>query len=248
MTESNTKAVIRAFDTEAQTGASDRRRRRYSFRLQRRWLLDHLDPPAGALLDLGCGAGVLLPDLVATGRPVIGVDGSLHAIEIARQAWGQRVRLVHADAESLPVGDAECGAVVALGLFEYLSDPRRALAEIRRVLAPGGQLLLTIPAATNPYHRVNYALSALKHRLTGSAPSIVVWRPDRRALAETVESAGFEAPLLERCHVRLLPPPLDRAVPGLARGLSQIVDPVTPKGWGSTWLVAARRGDDGTSW
>ena len=106
MTSSNTEAVIRAFDTEAEGGASVGRRRRYSFQLQRRWLLDHLDPPEGALLDLGCGVGVLLPDLVATGRPVIGVDGSARSIEVAQQAWGARVRLAQSDAASLPVGSS----------------------------------------------------------------------------------------------------------------------------------------------
>ena len=173
MSRGRADLIFRSFDDEAQDDTAERRRKMSSFQRQRRWLLDELNPPPGALLDLGCGVGALFPDLVATGRQIIGIDGSARSIEIAKQAWGARVKFTRGEAESLPVDAGSCGAVLALGLFEYLSNPSAVLAEIHRVLAPGGQLLLTLPAATDPYHRIGYALSVIKHTLTGSEPSIV---------------------------------------------------------------------------
>jgi SAM-dependent methyltransferase len=109
------------------------------------------------LLDVGCGGGLLLRDALATGADVTGLDHSEEMVALARErAPGARV--VHGSAERLPFGDGEFTAVSMSVVFFFLPDPGAALAECRRVLAPGGRLavyttapeLRGTPAAPEP--------------------------------------------------------------------------------------------------
>jgi ubiquinone/menaquinone biosynthesis C-methylase UbiE len=91
----------------------------------------------GRILDLGCGTGRNLP-LLAAGRAV-GVDCSLDALRRARRR-AAGAPLVQASAEALPFR-AGCFDTVVSGLVLCsVRDPGRGLAEIRRVLRPGGDL------------------------------------------------------------------------------------------------------------
>jgi SAM-dependent methyltransferase len=75
------------------------------------------------------------------GRHVLGIDRKIRA-EVARQlgvrAAQLKTRIVPGDAQSLPFEDASFDAVVSSSVFEHLSDPARAAAEVARVLRPGG--------------------------------------------------------------------------------------------------------------
>ena len=234
-----TTRVSNAFDIEAQVkGALQKRRAQLSFQRQREWILRVLSPAEGMIVDLGCGIGPLIPDLIATGRSIVGVDGSKNSVEIAQNYWGKLATIIHAQSDHLPFNDASCGAVIALGLFEYLNEPHTTLQTIHRILAPNGQLLLTIPAANAPYHRVSYGLSDLKNRLMGGEGSLVRWKPSRDEICSAFEHSGFTSPQLDRCNARIIMPPFDRIFPTL-RSLDSFVEKVTHLG--STWLIQARR-------
>jgi ubiquinone/menaquinone biosynthesis C-methylase UbiE len=101
--------------------------------------------PGHRVLDVGCGTGQLLCTL--SGGPLslrlFGVDPSAEMLAIARSRVSANVSLARAPAELLPFPDGTFDRVVSTSVFHYIRRPRAALDEFRRVLAPGGQLLVT---------------------------------------------------------------------------------------------------------
>lgn len=111
------------------------------------WLTPTLEP-AARVLDLGCGAGMLLAALHRQGFPGVGIDVSMTWLVVARrliQEWGGDPVLAAAFGEALPMADAHMDAVVSLDVIEHVNSPERYLAEICRVLRPGGRAVLTTP-------------------------------------------------------------------------------------------------------
>jgi ubiquinone/menaquinone biosynthesis C-methylase UbiE len=103
-----------------------------------RWL----QPSRGARwLDVGCGTGILTEALLDLCEPesVVGIDPSKAQIEQAMQGpVGTRARFQHADAMSLPFADASFDVTASALVINFVADPSAALAEMRRVTAPGG--------------------------------------------------------------------------------------------------------------
>jgi arsenite methyltransferase len=105
--------------------------------------------PGDAVLDIGCGTGVdslVAGRLVGAGGRVVGIDVTAAMIEKAR-AHQARLGLGHvafqvADAEALPFPDNDFDAVISNGVFNLTLNKAKALAEVHRVLKPGGRLLL----------------------------------------------------------------------------------------------------------
>lgn len=127
----------------------------WAWERRRRLLLDETRR-GERVLDLGCGAGRFLAVLDAAGAAPLGVDISERALERARAvAPGVETRLL-APEGALPVDHASIDLVWCSEVIEHVPDVGGLLAEIRRVLVPGGRLLLT-----TPYHgRVKGALVA----------------------------------------------------------------------------------------
>jgi SAM-dependent methyltransferase len=115
------------------------------------WALDRLDLRAGLLVaDIGCGPGSYHPPLNARGCRVVGLDASLGMVaEAQAQAVAQQlaVSLVQAKAERLPLATAACDRVLAAHMLYHVPDQVAALREMRRVLKPGGMVLLATNAA-----------------------------------------------------------------------------------------------------
>jgi 2-polyprenyl-3-methyl-5-hydroxy-6-metoxy-1,4-benzoquinol methylase len=107
--------------------------------------------PPSSVLDVGCGFGLeteRLARLVAPGQLVAGIDASAHFIEEAKRraaAAGLHIDYRTGLAETLPYADASFDHVRAERLLIYLTDVRRAVAEMKRVLRPGGVLALIEP-------------------------------------------------------------------------------------------------------
>jgi glycosyltransferase involved in cell wall biosynthesis len=101
--------------------------------------------PEGPALDVGCGAGPGLRYLAMRGAPSFGVDASFYALKQAGARAACR-GLAQTDVRGgLPFRDASFGLVVASEVIEHLGDGGPFLRECRRVLRPGGILLLTTP-------------------------------------------------------------------------------------------------------
>ncbi|MBI4342988.1 MAG: class I SAM-dependent methyltransferase [Candidatus Omnitrophica bacterium] len=112
-----------------------------------RWL-----SPGSLILDAGCGSGRMLPMLEAFGRPV-GLDESLDGLRL-----GGYPRLARASLTALPFSAAAFDAVICLDAIEHVERDEAALAELVRVLRPGGLLALTVPAYGWLFSRHDVAL------------------------------------------------------------------------------------------
>ena len=111
----------------------------------RRWL------PAQAerILDVGCAFGYGSAAIAASGPPgrvVVGVERDAEHLAQARELFPW-VRILEADATELPAPDGCADAVLLLDVLEHIAAPERALAEARRVLRPGGVIVVTVPYA-----------------------------------------------------------------------------------------------------
>jgi SAM-dependent methyltransferase len=120
----------------------------YSEREQRALaLVDGLGLPRGArVADIGAGAGRVSVALAERGYDVVSVDAAENMLELTKaraERHGVALEVLRGDASALPLPDAGADAVVALGLLPWVGDPAAVVAECRRVLRPGGALIVT---------------------------------------------------------------------------------------------------------
>ncbi|GEM_PF-690179 len=118
--------------------------------------------PGAALLDVGCGGGLLAPH--QPGYRHVGVDLVGSALRVAARAG---VAGVHADSARLPFPDGAFAAVAAGEVLEHVDDLDGTVAEVCRVLAPGGTVVIDTIAATR---FAKLALVDIAERLPGGPP------------------------------------------------------------------------------
>ena len=154
----------------------------------RRWLVDGAE---GSVLDVGCGTGRNLP-LYRPGVRVIGLEPSAAALRRARRR-APGVAVVQGAAEALPFRAGAFDTVVSGLVFCSVADPTRGLAEVKRVLKPGGALrMLEHVRATRGWKaRAQDRWEPLWMRITGGCH----WNRDTEA---AVEGAGFRIAPEER--------------------------------------------------
>jgi demethylmenaquinone methyltransferase / 2-methoxy-6-polyprenyl-1,4-benzoquinol methylase len=159
-------------------------------------------------VDVACGTGALTRELAATapGATVLGVDFSWEMVRRAAAAQAAGPAYLVGDALRLPLRDASVDVVtIAFGL-RNLPEPGRGLLEFRRVLRPGGRLVVcefsqpVVPVLRGVYRRYLTRLMPLAARRLTSDPeayqylarSIGAW-PDQPGLAAWLRQAGFTA-------------------------------------------------------
>jgi 2-polyprenyl-6-hydroxyphenyl methylase / 3-demethylubiquinone-9 3-methyltransferase len=103
-----------------------------------------LEPDGLRILDVGCGGGLLAEEFARLGCAVTGVDPSSESLKVARthaRAEALDIEYREATGEELPFGDGEFPAVYCCDVLEHVDDVGRNIAEIARVLEPGGVFL-----------------------------------------------------------------------------------------------------------
>ncbi len=108
-------------------------------------------PRGGTALDVGSGPGNVTASLGRAAGPdglALGVDISEPMLaRAARAEAGPQVGFLRADAQRLPLRDSTVDAVVSIAVLQLVPDPEAALAEMSRVLRPGGRLAVMVPTA-----------------------------------------------------------------------------------------------------
>jgi SAM-dependent methyltransferase len=182
-------------------------------------------PGPAVIVDLGCGDGTALA--VAAGQlpahRFVGIDWSGDALRRA-QALGLTVLRGGVTAPGLPVADGAADVVIMSELIEHLVDPDTAVAEARRVLRPGGSLLLSTPNLAAWYNRGLLALGIQPvfsevslHGVFGRPGRVVAGHLrlfTRRALTGFLAANGFRCVTVAGARYHDVPRPLgplDRA-------------------------------------
>lgn len=108
-------------------------------------------PPGGIALDVGSGPGNVTASLARAAGPdglALGVDISEAMLNRAvRNEAGPQVGFIKADAQQLPLRDGTVDVVVSTAVLQLIPHPAAALAEMARVLRPGGRLAIMVPTA-----------------------------------------------------------------------------------------------------
>jgi SAM-dependent methyltransferase len=177
-------------------------------------------PSDARILDAGCGSGRNMVDLARHGA-VTGVELSAASAELARaRAAGE---VIEGSVMDMPFDDGSFDLAVSLDVIEHLADDVAALAELRRVTAPGGVLLVTVPAYQwlwSGHDEINH-----HHR-----------RYNRRSLVAAAQRAGWRCERTSHFNSLLLPiaimlRALDRINPKTTKSSLDLWVPPAPLNW-----------------
>lgn len=155
-------------------------------------IADALRATSGRVLDAGCGTGGLLARLSA--NPALDLHGLEYEADAARRAAQKSgARIVCGSINALPFADASFAAVVSADVLCHAAvDPQAALAELRRILAPSGLLILNMPS-------YQWLMSAHDRQVHNAR------RTTATALARDLRQAGFAQPRARYWNTLLLP-------------------------------------------
>jgi ubiquinone/menaquinone biosynthesis C-methylase UbiE len=250
--ETADKAVRDFFDTEAGGYATKHYQRHAGSFIGIRQdrildLVDGLPLANGArALDAGCGPGLLTVDLARRGLEVHGLDFSAGMLREAAHYQDAalpscRPALVQGDVERLPYEDGAFDLVCSAGVIEYLPADEPSLREFRRVLRPGGFLIVSTTKTGAPVGWLDPLVEALKRRRAVLA-MLGRWRawhhrplvqarhfPLRRhrpsELGARLEAYGFELREQRFFYHTPWPHPLDRMLPAASAATERRLAP-----------------------
>ncbi|MFI7454589.1 methyltransferase domain-containing protein [Nonomuraea sp. NPDC049714] len=165
------------------------------------------------ILDAGCGSGPLSAALRDRGAVVTGVDASAGMLALARRRLGDDADLRVVDlGDRLPFADGAFDDVVASLVLHYLEDWAPTLAEMRRVLRPGGRLIASVHHPFVDYMiqspRPDYFATtsyADEWTFNGQSFPMTFWRRPLHAMTDAFTTAGFRLAVISE-------PQLDPAV------------------------------------
>jgi ubiquinone/menaquinone biosynthesis C-methylase UbiE len=188
------------------------------FILERRFRLvkefsEILKNKSGAILDVGCGNGVMTRLFVPYFERVVGTDVQ----EEPMLSSDVKAEWVVSGGEKMPFEDAEFDAITSFEVLEHVEDPEQMMKECYRVLKPGGQMILSVPnkwwifethganLPLLPWNRMPFFSWIPKPLHSRWAKARIYTRAD---LANLIESGGFK-----EYKLRYITAPMDRAKP-----------------------------------
>jgi SAM-dependent methyltransferase len=199
-------------------------------------------PSTARVLEAGCGPGRLLAALEGAGYHTCGIDTSPQMLHLTTARLGQMVparkaRLSVAELEKLPFSDRSFDLVCTAGVVEYLQGDEAALAELARVLRPGGFLLYPITNASSPVLWFDGLVEALKRQPLLLGPFNWVWARLGRVAARPrhfrvrtqsphktkrlIEQQGLTVAYEQYFYFLPVPHPIDRLFPDVSASVGR---------------------------
>jgi ubiquinone/menaquinone biosynthesis C-methylase UbiE len=204
---------------------------------------------ARRVLDIGAGPGVFTPQLLGRGAVCTVVDLSFEMVAAGRkQIAGApgRAQFMVGDIDRLPLASASFDAAICVGVLQYLPSIEFALAELARVVAPGGSVVLTFPNSRSPLNALHRAAVGVARAAAGAGlagrpdPSRLTFRsdiPNRWCSSAEIERHATAAGLrVDTVVYHLLQFPF--SIPGLGFALARwnaFVRGRSPSGWLAPW-------------
>jgi SAM-dependent methyltransferase len=155
------------------------------------------------VLDAGCGSGYGAAKLAEGAREVLGIDVSQEAVDDARQQYrAANLRFEYGDCLDIPAVDSSFDLVVAFEIIEHLSNWRGFLEQVRRVLAPDGQFVVSTPnrlyyaearaaIGPNPFHIHEFEYHEFRSELQAIFPHVSMYLENHAdVIVFTPEAAG----------------------------------------------------------
>ncbi len=145
------------------------------------------------VLDVACGSGYGTAELAAVANSAVGIDVSLEAVEQARlQYKAPNLNYLVASAEQLPFRSGAFELVVAFEVIEHLEDWTALVREAHRLLAPGGQFVVSTPnklyyaesrrlIGANPFHVHEFEFAEFEEALRSIFPSVSLFLQNHAA-------------------------------------------------------------------
>jgi ubiquinone/menaquinone biosynthesis C-methylase UbiE len=194
----------------------------------------------GILLDVGSGPGVIGDHLRPLGFRYVGTDVSIGMAHECRRRGGSDMGRFSAaaSAEALPFADGAFDAVTILGALEYMEAPENALTECRRVLRPGGTLIVSLLNRSSLYR----LLTRVRQRRKPDGDPIPAVQFTRGEAEGALRRTGFEVRSVAYFDMELLPPAFAESHPKVAQQVAAMFEELSgaPFWWlGSAMLIQA---------
>jgi ubiquinone/menaquinone biosynthesis C-methylase UbiE len=200
--------------------------RNYHFHVRRNRVLELLPERLGRVLDVGCGPGVMTEAVLERGGVFDGLDISPEMVSEAKEKFGNLpgVHFAVGNIEAIDASDNSYDQLICMAVIEYLKTPDQALAEMKRVLKPGGIAIITMPkrwhvsrvtvAATKPVRLVAKLLGA------ATADHLPRLRLQPDELDQAARRVGLTPDGGSQYHFTPFAYPLTRVAPGLSMQLN----------------------------
>lgn len=204
------------------------------------WLMPTIDPQPGTLvLDVGCGSGAYHPLLAKYNPRIVAIDASQGMLDVVQEQARQQtlpVQSIRAFAEALPLRNTCCDRVMGNHMLYHVADQLAALREMRRVLKPGGRVILATNAADSGQRLIDVHLKIT--RMAGYIP--LDDRFDRRFSLEHLALIREVFPNAERLiyHDAFLFPTPEPALAYYASGVIDMIEERPADGSHRTQLMS----------
>lgn len=255
--DSQKELVIKDFDRKSGEYSEKYKGRSsaaHSFMTRRQRVYEQLEEVKyGKILDIGCGPGVMVDRLTREGHEVFGVDISNDMIRRCRERFGHRkdCHFSVGNVEELNFPEAYFDAVICMGLVEYIDSDEAAINQIKRVLKPGGILIVTLPNGSSPYRL--WAKVALNKRfldfikksvLRKDMPTLIHREYKEKSYTRLLAGHGLSVLDVVYYNFNLFFFPIDRLIPGLAVSAARRLEKLSRSKlrWlGTGFIVKARK-------
>jgi 2-polyprenyl-3-methyl-5-hydroxy-6-metoxy-1,4-benzoquinol methylase len=186
------------------------------------------------VLDVGCSSGYLSAPLAARGNAVTGLELDPDAAREA-EAYCERVVVGDVEAMELPFEPGSFDVVLLGDVIEHLRDPVATLGRLRRLLRPGGRLVLSTPNVANWAIRLSLLAGRWRYTDRGILDRSHTHLFTRATLREAIERAGY---VVDRIDFSAPVPGGSDRLDGLARAVAS----ARPTLFAYQWVAVAHTG------